>query len=279
MKILRFAFLLLLGTVFMPAYMLAQRGGGHGGGGGHSVGGGGAHMGGGISGGGMSRPGGFSSGGGAFRGSSGVTGGAFRGGVNGGVNRGFGGVNRGFGGFNRGFGFGFGYPFYGYPFYGYPFYGYGYGYPGYYDDGYYPYDSGYGSGYGYNDPYAYNSYGGYGDSGYGGGYGDNGYGYPSQAPAGINQNQFNQNLAPPNGVSPMPPAPGTSTESFYRRADYYLIAFNDHTIQAALTYHVDGDQIYWTTREHEERHAPMASVDRRFTEQMNRDRRVDMRLP
>jgi hypothetical protein len=262
MKILRFAFILILGTVFTPAFMLAQRGGGHGGGGGgHSVGGGGGvRMGGGVSGGGMARPGGFS-GGSALRGSPGVAGGAFRGGVNGGFNRGFGGVNRGFGGFNRGyfgFGFGFGYPFYGYPFYGYPYYGYGYGYPGYYDDGYYPYDSGYG--YGYSDPYAYNSYG------------DNGNGYPSQAPA------YNQ---PPGSPSyePMPPTPGSSTESFYRRPDYYLIAFNDHTIQAALTYHVEGDQIYWTTREHEERHAPIVSVDRRFTEQMNRDRRVDMRLP
>ncbi len=98
-------------------------------------------------------------------------------------------------------------------------------------------------------------------------------GVRSQTPA------FNQN--PGSGATNRClPRAGTSTESFYRRADYYLIAFNDHTIQAALTYHVDGDQIYWTTREHEERHAPMASVDRRFTEQMNRDRRVDhTRLP
>jgi hypothetical protein len=262
MKILRFAFILILGTVFTPAFMLAQRGGGHGGGGGgRSVGGGGgARMSGGFSGGGMSRPGGFATGSSAFRGSPGVAGGAFRGGLNGGVYRGFG----GYGGFR--FGLGFGYPFYGYPFYGYPYYGYSYGYPGYYNDGYYPYDSGYG--YGYNDPYAYNSYGAYG----GAGYGDNGYAYPSQAPA------YNQDPGSP-AYQPMPPAPGTSTESFYRRPDYYLIAFNDHTIQAAVTYHIEGDQIYWTTREHEERHAPMSSVDRRFTEQMNRDRRVDMRFP
>ncbi len=36
--------------------------------------------------------------------------------------------------------------------------------------------------------------------------------------------------------------------------------------------------MYWTTREHEDKHAPLASVDRRFTEQMNRDRHVEMRL-
>ncbi len=72
--------------------------------------------------------------------------------------------------------------------------------------------------------------------------------------------------------------PGTGTESFYRKADYYLIAFADHTIQAALSYRVEGDTIFWTTREHEERHAPLSSVDRRFTEQMNRDRHVEIRL-
>jgi hypothetical protein len=35
----------------------------------------------------------------------------------------------------------------------------------------------------------------------------------------------------------------------------------------------------WTSREHEEKSAPLASVDRRFTERINRDRHVDFRLP
>lgn len=228
---------------------------------------------GGFSGGGMSRA--PSS---AFSGSRGGFGGGTvnRGSFNNGFNRGSfnNGFNRGFvgNGFNRfngnrffsrpfvGFGFGFGYPFYGYPYYG-----YGYGYPGYYTDGYYPYDSGY-----YADPYAYNSYGNYGPSyGQSGYYGD-GSDYPQQQqpPVVINQNLGN----------PTPPIPGTGTESFYRRPDYYLIAFADHSIQAALTYRIEGDQIIWTTREHEERRAPLSSVDRRFTEQMNRDRHVEMRL-
>ncbi len=54
---------------------------------------------------------------------------------------------------------------------------------------------------------------------------------------------------------------------------------NDHTIVAAIEYHVEGDQLYYTTREHEQRHVPLSSVDRRFTEQINRDRRVEVRLP
>jgi hypothetical protein len=58
-----------------------------------------------------------------------------------------------------------------------------------------------------------------------------------------------------------------------------LIAFTDHTIRAAVSYTVEGDQIRYTTREHEERTAPLSSVDVRFSEQINRDRRVEFRLP
>ena len=72
---------------------------------------------------------------------------------------------------------------------------------------------------------------------------------------------------------------GTPAGSFYRGADFYLIAFTDHTIRAALTYTVEGDQIRYTTREHEERTAPLSDVDVRFSEQINRDRRVEFKLP
>ncbi len=188
-----------------------------------------------------------------------------RGGAGGGFNRGFGGYRGGYGygyggRFGFGLGFGYGYPYYGYPYYG---YGYGYGYPAY----------GYGYG-GYADPYYYggdgyyndnSSYGYYPDSSYGGGYG---YGSTSQPPVVINQQ-----------YSPVPQAPSSASESYYRRPDYYLIAFNDHTIQAAVSFSVDGDQIRWTTREHVEKSAPLSSVDRRFSEQINRDRHVDFHLP
>jgi hypothetical protein len=41
---------------------------------------------------------------------------------------------------------------------------------------------------------------------------------------------------------------------------------------------VDGDQIAWTTREHVEKRAPLSTVDRRFSEQINRDRHVEFGL-
>jgi hypothetical protein len=272
MKLLRFVFFLSL----LPTFSFAQRGG-HGGGGGggfHGSSGGGGFHGGSVGGGGGMRSA-------PMMGSSRV-GGA----VNGGVNRGFvgsGGLNRGFvgnGGFNRGFvGSGFGrfngfrnfggsrffFGFGGFPFYGYgwPGYGFGYGWPGYYS----PY---YGDGY-YPDPnYGYSTGGYYPDSSYGSyGYGAGAdYGASPQPPVVINQQ-----------YSPNPPSQSSASESYYRRPDYYLIAFNDHTIQAAISFSVEGDQIRWTTREHTEKSAPLASVDRRFSEQINRDRRVDFRLP
>jgi len=140
--------------------------------------------------------------------------------------------------------------------------------------GYYPYSYyypslyfglGYG-GYPYYDPYYYSSYAPYYSQPY---YdpapydGTVGYAQPVQPPTVINQ-------------SIGTPAPSSS---YYRAADYYLIAFNDHIIQAALSYRVEGDQIFYTTREHEEKSAPLASVDRMFSEQINRDRRVEFRLP
>lgn len=73
-------------------------------------------------------------------------------------------------------------------------------------------------------------------------------------------------------------APSRS-ESSSSLPDFYMIAFNDGSIQAALAYSVDGDILRWTTRNHLERRAPVAAVDRRFSDELNRNRRVEFRLP
>jgi|SRR5579872_603064 len=255
-KLLRAAILISV----IPALAFARGGGGHGGGGGARSGGAGMRSGGGSAVRGGSFGGGFRGGsvGGGFRGGS--VGGGFRGGSFGGGFRngsGFRGNtfvrggrfgNRFFGGYGFGFGFGYGYPYY-YP-YAYDPYYYGpyYGAP-YYDNGYYDtgyYDNGY---YGGNAGYAPQAQ------------------YTQPAPPTV----INQNIGTPSA--------GTASGSFYRAADYYLIAFNDHTIRAALSYTVEGDQLRYTTREHEEKTAPLSSVDVRFSEQINRDRRVEFRLP
>lgn len=230
---------LLLSVV--PTLMFAQRGGGHGGGGG------GAHGGGGFSGGGV-RGGGSAA---VSRGGYGAVGG-YRGGYYGGYRGGY------YGGYyGRGYGYGYYGRYYGGPYYGaywgWPFY-WGYGWPAY---SYYP-------SYGGCDPY-YGCY--YGTTGYTGSYApDPGSGYvsagygsaPATPPVVINQNIGS----------------AQASDAFYRTPDYYLIAFNDHTIRAAASYRIDGSQIYWTSREGEQMQAPLSSVDRRFSEQINRDRRV-----
>ena len=150
------------------------------------------------------------------------------------------------------------------------YYPYSYYYPGFYG---YGLGFGYG-GYPYYDPYYYNSY--YGAPSYSQPYYDQPYYDPApyDGTAG-----YAQPVQPPTVINQSIGTPAATGGSYYRAADYYLIAFNDHIIQAALSYRVEGDQIFYTTREHEEKSAPLASVDRMFSEQINRDRRVEFRLP
>ena len=62
-------------------------------------------------------------------------------------------------------------------------------------------------------------------------------------------------------------------------ATVYLIAFKDHTIRAAMGYAVEGTTIFYTTLEGTRERAPLDSVDREFTEQLNRERNIEFRLP
>ena len=59
----------------------------------------------------------------------------------------------------------------------------------------------------------------------------------------------------------------------------YLIAFKDHHIEAAIAYWVEADSLHYVTRQNERRQAPLDSIDRPFSEQINRDRHIDFRLP
>ena len=56
--------------------------------------------------------------------------------------------------------------------------------------------------------------------------------------------------------------------------------FNDHNIRAAQSFQVIGDQIEWTPKEGGAvQRAPLSSVDKAFSAQINRDRRVKFELP
>ena len=265
--------LALFSLMFIPS-AFAQRGGGYGGGGGgfHGGGGGGFRGGGSVGGFRGGSGGGFRGGsGGSFRGGSvggfrgGFSGGGFRGGFSGGGfhSPGIGGFRGGFAGrgFRSGsrvvFGFGgWGYPYYGFGYgWGYPYYGYGWSYP--YPYGYYSYPYSY-------DPYYYDPY--------------SSYGYVSQPYYGAPAPTYAAPAAAVEGQSYQQPATNSGNQYFYRAPDFYLIAFTDNTIQTAVSFYAEGDTLHWTTREHEEKQAPLSSVDRRFSEQLNRDRRVEFKL-
>jgi hypothetical protein len=220
-------------------------------------GGGGGRGGGGFGG------GGFGGGrGGGFVGGGGFGGGGFRGGFGGGFNRGFGGYGYGFGRF--GYGYGYGWPYWGLGLYGaalwdydlwdygaYP-YGYPYSYPAY------PY------------PYSYpaSPYDGYAS-----------YQtspnvtvvYPQQPqtarPVLREYDQYGQEIRPSGGSSAAAGSP------------IYLIAFNDHVIRAAAAYWVDGSTLHYVTLEHEEKTAPLNTVDRSLSSQLNRERQIQFQLP
>lgn len=230
--------------------MAQRRGGGMGGGGFH---GGGSFGHGGFTGGRVT--GGFGNRG--FNGfaHNGFAGSAFRG-NNAFFNR-FG-FNRGFRsfGFNN-FGFGFGFGGFGYPgFYGYPYYPYDYGYPAY-GSGYPAYDTGYGSS-------------------------------PNVTVVYPQQSQ-----APSSTVVVQPATPVTRSYDEYGQefgssagpasaasgSPLYLVAFKDHVIRAAAAYWVDGRTLHYVTAQHEEKQAPLDSIDRDFSVQLNRERHVAFQLP
>ena len=58
----------------------------------------------------------------------------------------------------------------------------------------------------------------------------------------------------------------------------YLIAFNDHVIRAATTYWIENDELRYLDTDHKQREAPLSSVDRDFSTQLNRERRVPFTL-
>ena len=162
-----------------------------------------------------------------------------------------------------------------------------------------PSSGGYGRSSGYGT-YAFPVYvGGYGYGyGYGSGYG-NGYDPnqaaqpqsnvtvvypPSQPPVVINQYL---GAAPPDqgqgsataSNMRLYQAPSNAADSGAPEASYYLIAFKDHTIYSAVAYYVEGDTLHYFTEGNVHNQVSVSLVDRQLTEQLNRERNVDVRLP
>lgn len=230
---------------FLALPVAAQRGGGMHGGGMH--GGGFGHGG---FGGGFGR-GGF---GGGFR-SGGFVGSGF--GFRGGFGRGFHGGFRHNGFFRNRFffgGVGFGYYPYFYPWY------LGSGYPyDYYDD-----YSGY-------DPYA-GYYTSYQPS-------PNVVLYSQPAPQSIPVYQAPEVVRPEMHEYPEYAPQSTSSSSQYEPPIYLIALKNQDVIRAAVAYWADHGTLHYVNLQHEQKQVPLDSVDRAFSSRLNRERRVDFRLP
>ena len=201
-------------------------------------------------------------GGGGFRGGGG---GGFRGGGFGGFRGG--GFRDGRFGFrgNRFFGFS---PFFNSGFYGYPYWG-GWD-PFWFDSS--DYGNGYPPAYG-SSPYPYVSY--------------SGGGTPAVV---INQNSGGYPYAPPpeQAYAPPPPPPAPAIREYTSpttqaqqqyQAPLYLIAFSDGVIRAVVAYWVDGTTLHYVTMDHEQKQAPLSTVDRGLSGRLNQERNVTFALP
>ena len=152
-------------------------------------------------------------------------------------------------GFRNGFRYNYGFRRFGPRFYG---YGYGYWWP-YYLNSWDPF---------WNDyPTTTASYPYY-DYGYSAPYYDNSYA-PAPPPTIVYQAP-----APPAPEPPKPTGPVS-----------YLIAFKDHNIKLALAYWTDKNELRYVTMDHEIKTAPLSSIDRDLSLQLNRERRVSFALP
>lgn len=182
--------------------------------------------------------------------------------------------------FNGGRGFiggrGFNGGFYGSSLY-YPYFGLGLGYGYGYGAGY-----GYGGGYYDYDPYYY-SPNVFSENGPYGGYAS----YQTSPNVTVIYPQQTAEYAPPPPPERARPVtreydqygqevrPGASGGS----SPTYLIAFTDHVIHAAAAYWVEGKTLHYVTLQHEEKQAPLDTVDRTLSLQLNRERQVPFQLP
>jgi len=63
------------------------------------------------------------------------------------------------------------------------------------------------------------------------------------------------------------------------RSPVYLIATTDSVVWAALAYWIEDDVLHFVTSKNERKQIPLSQIDRPLTEQLNRERNIELRLP
>jgi len=97
------------------------------------------------------------------------------------------------------------------------------------------------------------------------------------------------NSAPATYVAPrpayVPPAAGGRDQFGQRQESVsgepvtYLIATRGGSVESCVAYWVEGRTLHYVTRDHAMHETPLESVDREYSEQLNRERQVTFRLP
>jgi hypothetical protein len=82
---------------------------------------------------------------------------------------------------------------------------------------------------------------------------------------------------PPSAVAPQP-APSAPSREEAERATITLLAFEDSSVVAALGYWMEGETLHYVTKNFEKKTAPLKSLDRALSEQLNRERNVEFKL-
>jgi hypothetical protein len=83
----------------------------------------------------------------------------------------------------------------------------------------------------------------------------------------------------PKETRPDRPARRTGAAVQDDPATIYLIAFKDHTILPALAYWVEDDTLNYITTQGTPNRASLTLIDREFSRQLNRERKVEFSLP
>jgi hypothetical protein len=76
-----------------------------------------------------------------------------------------------------------------------------------------------------------------------------------------------------------PSRPSVETDFGSNRGHSYLVAFKDHSIYSAMAYWIEGDTLHYVTPHGVHNQASLDLIDREFTEQLNRERKLQVRIP
>ncbi|MDX1982624.1 MAG: hypothetical protein SFV51_20295 [Bryobacteraceae bacterium] len=81
---------------------------------------------------------------------------------------------------------------------------------------------------------------------------------------------------PATSTAPQAPKPAARTED--ERPTITLLAFSDSSVVAAIGYWTQGDTLHYVTSTFGKKTAPLGTLDRSLTDQLNRERSVEFKL-